>query len=342
MVENKVKTQSQKLIQLVDTLPECCYSFLLETGTERALSTRISYARELKRFFDWLILSHPDFCIFDEAKDIPETLLSHITSQDISRYTTQYKDEGHKERSTALKRNALSAYFGYMVDNRKIEYNPVVASAKIKIHTSDTVIYLNIDEQNRFMDAVYNGTGLTKHQQELHERYRLRDIAMVSLMLDTGMRVSELCGINLIDVSLEDASVIVTRKGGNLQTLYYSDDTKGMLDDYIEYRRMYNPTLMMSEPLFVNLKNERLTTNGVWRLVTKYASAALPGKGDKISPHKLRSSFAMELYRAKQDILLVQRSLGHKNLTATNIYAKATDAEMRNARNVLADIRASR
>ena len=342
-MENKnSKTQTQKLITLVDYLPEFCSPFLLETGTERALSTRLIYAGELKIFFDWLTRMDPEFCEYEgKVKDIPLSYLSHITSQDISRYITRYKDEGHAEKTTARKRASLSAFFGYMVDNRKIDYNPVVASAKIKIHASDTVTYLNIDEQNTLLNAVYTGDCLSGRAKKDHDKYRLRDVALVSLMLDTGMRISEIHGINIIDLDLDACSVIITRKGGNIQTIYYSDETREKICEYLEERRILNPTLIDSDPLFISSRGSRIAIRTIQELIAKYATSALPGKGQKISPHKLRSSFAMELYRAKRDILLVQRSLGHKNLTATNIYAKATDEEMKNARNVLSEIRSS-
>ena len=341
MTDKNSKTESQKLIDRVDRLPECCTPFLLETGTERALSTRNRYAYELEKFFEWLILNHPDFCVYDSIKNIPTSLLSHVSSQDISRYVSLYKDDDHKERSAALKRNTLSSFFEYYVNNRLLEYNPVKASAKVKIHASDDVIYLNIEEQNRFLEAVRTGDCLPTRSKKVHDRLWQRDVAIVSLMLDTGMRVSELCGINIMDVNFEECSMIITRKGGKNQTLYFSDDTRDKIEGYLRERRILDPTLDLSEPLFKSRKGGRLTTNGVWRMVTKYAESALPGKGNLISPHKLRSSFAMELYRAKGDILLIQRTLGHKSVSTTNIYAKATNTEMKEARNILANIRNS-
>ncbi len=342
-MENKNKpTDYQKLSSYSSILPECFTPYLLQSSNQRALSTRIRYAEEYIKFFSWLKENHPDFCIYDKISEIPTSLLSKISSQNISLYITQFLDEQYAERTVALKRNALSSFFNYMVDNRLLEYNPVVASAKVVIHKSDTVTYLNIEEQNRFLDAIYTGAYLTRDEQKYHERLKLRDVAIVSLMLDTGMRVSELRGINIIDLDFSECSVIVTRKGGSNQTLFYSDETSEKLQEYLEERRSWDYALMVTDPLFVSTRNERLTTNGIWRMVKKYATSALPGIGSKISPHKLRSSFAMELYRASKDILLVQRSLGHKNLTATNIYAKATDEELKEARNILSEIRNTR
>ncbi len=340
MTDKNPKTLLQKLMDLTDILPECCTPFLLESGNERALSTRVRYAEELQRFFNWLIQNHPDFCDLDSPRAVTESLLSHISSQDISRYITRYKDEGHAERTTALKRNVLSSYFGYMVDNKRLEFSPVPAAAKIKIHESEDIIYLNLDEQMRLLDAVYTGTGLTPHQLKMSKYTRLRDVTMILLMLDTGLRVSEVCGTNIVDVNLEESSVYVTRKGEKTQIIYYSDETREKLEEYINSRKVSDPTLSPSDPLFVSIRNERLTTNGVWRFVKKYTDISFPGR--KISPHKLRSSYAMELYRADNDILLVQRALGHKEIATTNKYAKATRKELQMARNTLSERRNSR
>ena len=92
-------------------------------------------------------------------------------------------------------------------------------------------------------------------------------------------------------------------------------------------------------PLFVTQSGARITVRSIERLVKKYASAAVPGKGQKISPHKLRSSFAMGFYEEEKDILALQRKMGHKSIVATNYYAKATDQKMQETRNVMADRR---
>lgn len=331
-------TQSEKLISLCNNLPDCCTSFLLETGTEMALSTRIAYAGELRRFFEYLISYSPNFCEL-KVKDFTFEQIKMITPQDISRFLTIYKDDGHMERTLARKRSAISRFFTYLIDNRYIEYNPVVAAIKVKIHTSDEVIHLDFDEQNALLSAVDYGTGLGDGQMKYHERYRTRDVALVTLLLDTGIRVSELVGINIGDVDIDNCSVIVTRKGGNHQTIYFSDDVKELINEYIDETRVKNPALSMDDALFVTKKGERLGVRAVQKLVKKYTTAALPGKGNKLSPHKMRSSFAMGFYEETKDILALQRKLGHKNLAATNIYAKATDKKMQETRSVVSDRR---
>lgn len=328
----------KNIIAMCDLLPECCQSFLLETGTEMATSTRLAYARELNWFFDFLIDNSRYFC--DKVKrDLTVNDIKEITSQDISRYLTRYNDLGRKERTVARKRAALSRFFSYLTDNRFIPFNPVNAAVKVKIHQSDEVTYLDMNEQIKFIDAISSGDDLDENKQKYHNKYRLRDSALIILLLDTGMRVSELHGINNHDFDFINCSVIVTRKGGNIQTIYFSDDTRDLLEEYLAYKKTKFPDMTDEAPFFTTLKGDRLSIRAIEVLVKKYAVASLPGKGQKISPHKMRSSFAMEFYGETKDILALQRKLGHKNITATNIYAKATDKKMQETRNLLSNKR---
>lgn len=329
---------NEKLIRLCNELPDCCDSFFFETANQMTITTKIAYARELSWFFDYLISYCPEFCDL-EKKKITMDDIKKITSQDISRYLTIYLNKGEKERTVARKRAALSSFFTYLTHNQKIAFNPVLASTKIKIHTSDEVLHLNIDEQNVFLNAINNGTGLDNNKLKYHDKYRTRDLALTTLLLDTGMRVSELHGINIVDIDFDKCSVIVTRKGGNNQTLYFSDSTCELLKDYLEERKALCPTISIMDPFFVTLKGNRLSVRAIEVLVKKYSTAAIPGKGDKMSVHKLRSSFAMEFYDSSHDILALQRKLGHKNLSATNIYAKATDKKMQETRSILEEKR---
>lgn len=341
-MEQKNKSSiTERIIAYTDELPECCASFLLETGTAMAQTTRLEYAKELTAFFSHLISYNPHFCELG-MQDVKIDDVKMITSQDISRYLTLYKDNNHKERTTARKRASLSSFFSYLVANRQIDFNPVSAAVKVKVHQSDEVTHLDIKEQISLLDAVESGNYLDLNKQKYHDRYRLRDTALIMLLLDTGMRVSELRGIDIIDIDFDKCSAIVTRKGGNLQTIYFSDEVSGAIYEYVEERRLKYPDLGPNDPLFTTLKGERLSVRAIEKLVKKYALSALPGKGDKITPHKMRSSFAMEYYDSTKDILALQRKLGHKNIAATNIYAKATDKKMQETRSIMSEKRNSR
>lgn len=323
-----------KILEFCDMLPDCCEPFLMATGTESALTTRLAYARELVWFFDYLINYNPEFCEL-KRKSIELNDIKKITSQDISRYLTIHKDQGLAERTLARKRAALSSFFSYLSNNQQIPFNPVLAAAKVKIHQSDEVVHLTMEEQDILLNAIANGTGLDNNKLKYHDKYKKRDSALVMLFLDTGMRISELHAVDIIDVDLSGCSIIVTRKGGNHQHIYFSNTARDLLAEYIEERKLRGPVLS-SDPLFVTLQNKRLAVRSIEVLVKKYVQAALPGKGNTVHVHTLRSSFAMAFYDASgKDLLSLQRKLGHRSLAATNIYAKATDKAMYNSRSLL-------
>lgn len=333
-------TYTGKIIDICDKLPEFCTSFLLETVAEHAPRTRLAYAHELSMFFDYMINFHPHFCEMKKT-DITLADLRIISTSDINRYLTISLDS-LSVKTVARKRAALSSFFSYMSSgtDRKIDINPVAGASPVKIPPKDTVIYLDIEQQKRLLSSVNYGTGLDKKKEKYHERYQKRDSAIILLLLDTGMRVSELNGLDIKDLDFEDCSAIITRKGGKIQTLYYSDECCSYLSDYLTERRTKYPLIGSDEPFFVTLQGERLSVRAIEEMVKKYAKASLGDIASNISPHKLRSSFAMAYYQASnKDLLALQRELGHNSLMTTNIYAKASDKTLENNRSILQNAR---
>lgn len=333
---NRTSNHTEKLFNIMDRLPDFCSQFLLETQTERASSTRLEYARDIELFFDYLISYHPYFAEMDK-KQITPSDLREVTPVDINRYLSKYS-EGHSEKTVARKKSSISSLFTYLCNTlRVLSYNPIDGAAKISVHQKKYVTYLNLDEQETLMNTVMYGTGLTKRQLDFHPKYQKRDTAMIYLFLDTGLRISEMNGIDIKDLDLDECSVIVMRKGGNIEKIYFSDAARDYIEEYLEEKSSYKPLNGSDEPLFTTLKGERLSIRQIQEMVNKYVTAALPHKMEHISPHKLRSSFAMEFYKTTTDMLLLQKKLGHANIHATNIYAKATNTESRDSRNLLQD-----
>lgn len=327
------KRDSSVLIELVDELPEFCQDFFIGRKNERALSTRIGYARDINHFIDWLIQNHPYFCVL-EKRQIKPADFAQVSSTDLDKFIEIYSDE-HSIRATARTRSAISALYKYLIDTiRAVDYNPVSGAQKIKIPEKDYVIYLTSEEQDKLLNTIRYGTGLTDRQNAWHKHYEKRDLAMIFLFLDTGMRVSELYGIDNGDLDLNECSVVVVRKGGKQSKIYFSDESAEYLQDYIEEKSVVVPlSCGPKDPLFVTLKGSRLAIRQIQEIVPKYVDAALPEKAGTISPHKLRSSFAMEFYNVERDILALQQRMGHSSLNTTNIYAKAFESASHRTRN---------
>ena len=218
---------------------------------------------------------------------------------------------------------------------RKLTYNPVSGSTKIRLPEKDFVVYLTMEEQEKLLNTVRSGYGLTDGQLKYHEHLKKRDLAIIFLFLDTGLRVSELASINVKDFSMDDYTVVVQRKGRNkIQMIYFSDESAEYLTDYLNERKARGDLFHGDDPFFVTLEGNRLSVREIQSMLKKYVSAALPEKTHSISPHKLRSSFAMEFYRSSdKDILTLQKRMGHKSILTTNIYAKAAEAEVKDSRN---------
>ncbi len=330
-----VNEYGEKLKQITIELPDLCLPFLMETGTEMAASTRYAYATELRWFFKYLIDECPSFIEIYYIKDITIDDIKTVTSQDISKYLTIAKDNGKTQRTIARRRSAISKFFSYLIDNRILSYNPVHAAAKVKVAKEEEVVYIDMNQQIDLLTAVESGVCLDKRKRTYHNRYKKRDIALISLMLDTGVRISELHRMDIKDVDFKTCSIYILRKGGNKQYIYFSDEVSALLSDYIAERKYSGLYMSDEDPLFVTLKNQRLSIRAIQVLVEKYTDSALPQKGKRISPHKLRSSFAMEFYDSTKDILALQKKLGHASITTTNIYAKATNKKMEETRNIL-------
>ena len=326
---------SQKYIALINDLPECTHSYLMTGLSENTLTTKIAYARDIKYFLEFAVSFYPYFSE-KTIKEITFDDLEKITAEDINVYLFTMKDQGLGEKTRARKKSAISAMFNYMINaQRKMTYNPVSGSTKIRLPEKDFVVYLNLDEQSRLLNTIRTGIGLSKGQLVYHERYKVRDLAVIFLFLDTGLRVSELSSINVKDLSLDDYTVVVQRKGRNkIQMIYYSDESAQYLTDYLNERKARGDVFHGDDALFVTLEGNRLSVREIQAMVKKYVAAALPEKMHSISPHKLRSSFAMEFYRASdKDILTLQKRMGHKSILTTNIYAKAADSEIKESRN---------
>ena len=154
---------------------------------------------------------------------------------------------------------------------------------------------------------------------------------MLSLFLGTGIRVSECIGIDLDDLDMENNAFIVTRKGGNQVVLYFPPEVADALGEYLEERKKTVPMPGHENALFLSLQRKRITQRAVQNLVKKYASIAAPLK-QKISPHKLRSTYATNLYQETSDIYLVADVLGHTSVDTTRKhYADMTDARRKMA-----------
>ncbi len=330
---NAKKSQINILLELTDELPSFAGDYLMTRTGERTLGTRINYARNFKVFLQYLIDVHPEYSK-KKTKDIGISELKEVSPVEIDTFLTIYAED-HKESATANVKTAISVMYKYLCDTLQvIEKNPVSGAQKIRIPEKNYVIYLNEEEQEKLLNTIRYGTGLSKKQLTYHKYNEKRDLAIVFLFLDTGLRVSELCSLCIQDTDLEGHYLIVKRKRGYISKVFFSDEATEYISDYLKERQTLKPMVSRPEdPLFLSLRNESISVREVQTLVQKYVSTALPDKNQKISCHKLRSSFAMSFYQSTMDVLLLKERMNHKSLTTTQKYVTALQEDVKKTRN---------
>ena len=196
-----------------------------------------------------------------------------------------------------------------------------------KLHEK-AIIRLEVNEVADLLDTVEQGSGMTKAQRRYHDTTKVRDVAILSLFLGTGIRISELVGIDLNDFDFSKNEFVVTRKGGNQQTLAFGPEVAAALSAYLEERSTVIPLSGHENAFFLSMQRKRITPRAVENLVKKYAQIATPLK--KITPHKLRSTYGTMLYQESGDIYLVADVLVHKDVNTTRKhYAAMTEEKSR-------------
>lgn len=317
-----MELKNEELLEnVLDTLPMFCRDFFVSLRMERKSSrTILSYAYDIRKFINYMA----------ECTDMPINEvgdLEKLSAKDIEYYIASLAGTT-SDCGTYRKLCCLHSFYGYYHRHGDISNNPSLLAGKIKVREKN-IIYLEPNEISKLLDAVESGKGLTKVEQYYHSFTHYRDLAIFSVFLGTGIRVSELVGLDITDVDFESYSLKVTRKGGNEDIVYFCDEVADALLDYIELERMsYKPVESAENALFLSRKHNRITVRAVELLVRKYTASVTPLK--KITPHKLRSSFGTNLYVETGDIYAVADALGHKDVNTTRAHYASYSDERRN------------
>ena len=332
--EQREITCLERMDKIIDELPYYVRDFFVGVEQRTSPLTRLNYAYDLRVFFDFLTKK-----VFKDKK-IPEIELNDLSMLEgsdfeyfmsyLSNYIINEKRERCSEYGKARKLSTLRAFYRYFFNKNMLPANTPSKVLMPKIHEKE-IIRLDsndkVDEIGDMLYAVESGSGLTKKQIAFHNATKIRDTAIVTLFLGTGVRISELVGLNIEDFDFNSNSFVVTRKGGNRAVLYYNDDVKEAIMYYYN-ERICNKKVSESErAFFLSLQNKRICTRAVQELVKKYAQIASPLK--KITPHKLRSTFGTNLYRQTGDIYVVADCLGHKDVNTTKRHYAAITEDLR-------------
>lgn len=328
----------EKIKKLQKALPDCCSDFLLGIENNSSALTRLGYCYDMQTFFMFLQAECPKFCE-KKLTDFDYDDLNRITATDIERYLSylnNYKRKDGKtyvnvEKTKMRKFASIRAMFKFFYKRNYIKENVTEKVNPPKIHEKE-IVRLEIDEVANLLDSVESGNKLTKMQQQFHSHTEKRDVAILTLFLGTGIRISELVGIDIDDIDLKENAFTITRKGGNRTILYFGDEVRQALEDYLVTRKANKLVDKDERALFLSLQNKRINVRTVEILVKKYSKLVTPLK--HITPHKLRSTYGTNLYKETGDIYVVANVLGHRDVNTTKkYYAAITDDIKRSVAN---------
>ena len=314
------KNNILKLRKILDTLPSFCKDFFRGIEPYTSTRTRLAYAYDIRLFFEFLHEKN-SYCNKMEITEFPLSVLDMVHRTDIeeyldymSLYQKDGKDITNEERGKARKLSSLRSFYNYYFQNEQIEKN-TAALVPLPKRPEKEIIRLEPNEVAILLDQVEDGTKLTKKELEYHKKTKVRDVALLTLLLGTGIRVSECVGLDLQDIDFDTGGIKILRKGGYEAIVYFGEEVETALLDYLEQREHTIPAEGHENALFLSLQNRRMAVRSVENLVKKYTTRVTPLK--KITPHKLRSTYGTELYKETGDIYLVADVLGHKDVNTT-------------------------
>lgn len=338
--EQENKKNILQMREVLSTLPPFCKRFFRGIENQTSARTRLAYAYDIRLFFEFLHETNGIYKKIDIV-DFPMSVLDEVGREDIEEYMdylSLYIRDGQEvtnnERGKARKLASLRSFYNYYFCNELIQSNPPSLVPMPKLHEKE-IIRLDPNEVAILLDQVEDGTKLTKNQLRFHEKTKVRDLALLTLLLGTGIRVSECVGLDLEDVDFNNMRIKVRRKGGYEDMVYFGEEVEQALYSYIDERSHNIPNVGHENALFLSIQNRRITVRAVENLVKKYASLVTGGM-KKITPHKLRSTYGTALYQETGDIYLVADVLGHKDVNTTRKhYAAMKDANKRKAAKTL-------
>lgn len=320
---------TDKTSALLSDMPDYVKKYIRSIHNRTAPRTRYEYLRDIKMFLDYIKQTH-------KITTVELQTLNYYSKEDfeeyfeyLEHYKTEDKDRSNGRTSIKRKMSSLRKFFAYLFENDLIESDKIRKIEMPKLHSKE-IIRLDENEVSTLLSVVENGGALTKKQNDYHKIQSVRDMAIITLLLSTGLRVSECAELDLSDVNINKSSLHIVRKGGNEATVYFSDEASEYLSAYIETRVQIKNC--DEQALFLSSRKTRLSVRAIEALVEKYTKRSVPNK--HITPHKLRATYATNLYNATGDIYLVAETLGHKDVATTKEhYANLSEKRKEDSRN---------
>ena len=313
--EIEAKAKMEKKLSKLPNIFTAFYNWM--DARDKTYTTMNNYINHVVDFMKFYTKGEPD-----------EDFYSNVTDEDIESYMTYIKRKSARGKDTevgddirAARWSSLNTFYKFLMQKKYIKENPMAQTERPKIRTQHNVTYMTQKEIQSVFDRIeIEGRPMTKN----------RDRCIIALGLGTGLRVSAIVNINVEDIDFKTNTIRVIEKGRKVREISFSNHLRKSLLVWLNDRARFFGG-RETGPLFISQKKNRMSVDSVQGVVKKYTSHL-----DKhITPHKLRSSAAMNLYSAGIGIMTIASVLGHENITTTQRYAEAYDAEVQSATNIL-------
>lgn len=331
--EEVSRENTRKLREVLATLPGFAKDYFRAIEPNSSAKTRISYVYDIRVFFSFLCSSNPYFNKYDDVTKITLSDLEQLQPVDIEEYLEYLKlyedNEGntHTNGERGLKRKlaALRSFFSYYYKRELIHTNPTLIVDMPKLHKKE-IIRLDADEVADLLDYVeHGGDEMTGMKKVYFEKNKTRNLALFTLLLGTGIRVSECVGLDIEDLDFKNNRIRIIRKGGKEDFVYFGDEVAEALYDYYAERLNTETKEGHEHALFLSIQKRRITVQSIENLVSDCAKHVTTIK--HITPHKLRSTYGTQLYRETGDIYLVAEVLGHNDVNTTRKHYAALEED---------------
>ena len=350
MASDAQQQHYNKLQQLVKELPWYVEEYIDHKRRKLSAASLLNYCHDFKIFFNWFLT---EGLYGGELKEIPLELLEKLTIQQVEGFLNfLHYQLNNKEITVNRKLSALKSLFNYLQNiaetrelkpylNRnvmaKVEFNELKESMETIANKMEGKILLG-DEYEKFKQFIAFDYGVinqdNKKLSNFHTFNKERDTAIVSLILGSGLRLSEVVNLDLDDIDFSKFSARVIRKGNKEQYVYFSQISMDDLKQYLAIRdtryqvEKSNKALFISAPMGPKGKSRRLSARSIEKLIEKYATAF--GK-PSLSVHKLRHSFATRYHNEINDVPKLRRQLGHSSIQTTMIYTHIRNDDLKSA-----------
>lgn len=322
---------NETLKELMTRLPEFMQPYFVSKRKHCQTSTLCGYAEDLIMFLEYLIQANPSLQNTN-TRDISLDDLNQLTFMDIDEYADQMLRVDMLQPATVRRRlSSIRTFFRFAYVHELLSHNAMDGVEGVKVKKEKTINRLSVSEANRLVDAVENTRAESVHREKYLEKTNLRDAAIVTLLLRTGIRVSELVGLDVTDVDFHELRIRVIRKGGQADMVYFDDTVAAALDDYIQLERHLFLSDRDPDALFRSMQKRRMTVRSVQLMVKKFATTAIP-EHRGTTCHSLRRTYGSLLYEASGgDIRMVAKVLGHDRIETTSAHYIADGTEKERA-----------